>query len=87
MSNGTSDPTHGHQRSLDNLSQAHPVFMAPRTGLAWGLFLNSTWFSRMGAPYLCAGVLVLRSASLEARAPISDALPLEYVPPQSRGAP
>jgi alpha-glucosidase len=46
LTNWTSDPTHGHNRSMDNLYQAHPVFMALRPGLAWGLFLNSTWFSR-----------------------------------------
>jgi alpha-glucosidase len=35
----------GHCRGNDNLYQAHPVFLALRPGLAWGLFLHSTWYS------------------------------------------
>ncbi|HVA89092.1 MAG TPA: TIM-barrel domain-containing protein, partial [Chloroflexota bacterium] len=46
VTNWTSDPTHGHHRGMDNLYQAHPVFLAQRPGLAWGLFLHSTWLSR-----------------------------------------
>ncbi|MBK1718147.1 TIM-barrel domain-containing protein [Thiocystis violacea] len=35
----------GHGRGDDNLYQAHPMLMAVQPGLAWGLFLNSTWYS------------------------------------------
>jgi alpha-glucosidase len=35
----------GHSRGNDNLYQAHPVFLAVRPGLTWGLFLNSSWYS------------------------------------------
>ncbi|MBK1722536.1 glycoside hydrolase family 31 protein [Thiocystis violacea] len=35
----------GHSRGDDNMYQAHPMFMAVRPGLAWGLYLNSTWYS------------------------------------------
>ncbi|NEX19000.1 DUF5110 domain-containing protein [Thiorhodococcus mannitoliphagus] len=35
----------GHSRGDDNMYQTHPMFMAARPGLAWGLFLNSTWYS------------------------------------------
>jgi len=31
---------------MDNLYQAHPVFLALRPTLAWGFFLHSTWFTR-----------------------------------------
>jgi alpha-glucosidase len=35
----------GHSRGNDNLYQAHPMFLALRPGLAWGLFLHATWYS------------------------------------------
>ncbi len=35
----------GHCRGNDNMYQAHPVLMAVRSGLAWGLYLHSTWYS------------------------------------------
>jgi alpha-glucosidase len=35
----------GHSRGDDNLYQAHPVLVALRPELAWGLFLHSTWYS------------------------------------------
>ncbi|AGA90581.1 family 31 glycosyl hydrolase, alpha-glucosidase [Thioflavicoccus mobilis 8321] len=35
----------GHCRGDDNMYQAHPVFLAVRPRLAWGLFLNSPWYS------------------------------------------
>jgi alpha-glucosidase len=35
----------GHTRGHDNLYQAHPFFMAVRPGLAWGLFLHSSWYN------------------------------------------
>lgn len=46
ITNWTMDPAWGHNRSQDNLYQAHPFFMALRPGLAWGCFLNSTWYSQ-----------------------------------------
>jgi len=46
LTNWTVDPSHGHNRGMDNLYQAHPVFLVLRPTLAWGFFLHSTWFSR-----------------------------------------
>ncbi len=46
LSNWNVDAAWGHNRSDDNLYQSHPCFLALRPGLAWGLFLRSTWFSR-----------------------------------------
>ncbi len=46
VTNWTADPESGHGRGHDNMYQAHPIFMALRPGLAWGLFLNCTWYSR-----------------------------------------
>jgi len=46
LTNWTVDPSHGHNRGMDNLYQAHPAFLALRPTLAWGFFLHSTWFSR-----------------------------------------
>ncbi len=46
LSNWNLDAAWGHNRSDDNFYQSHPFFMALRPGLAWGLFLRSTWFSR-----------------------------------------
>jgi alpha-glucosidase len=37
--------TPGQSRVNNNLYQAHPSFVAVRPGFAWGLFLNSTWYS------------------------------------------
>lgn len=36
----------GQGRSLDNLYQAQPFFLAAQPGNAWGLFLNSTGYSQ-----------------------------------------
>lgn len=47
FTNWTFDPPWGHNRSMDSMYQAVPVFMAMRDGLAWGMFLNSStlsWF-------------------------------------------
>lgn len=49
FSHWTEDPPGPHNRAMDNLYQAHPLFMALRPGLAWGLLLHSTWFSRFDA--------------------------------------
>jgi alpha-glucosidase len=43
----------------DNLYQAHPLFMAVRPGLAWGLYLHSTWYSSFDAGAEREGVLTL----------------------------
>jgi alpha-glucosidase len=44
--NWTQDLPAGHYRGMSSLYQAHPYLMAQRPGLALGIFLNSTWFSR-----------------------------------------
>lgn len=50
LTNWTVDPScPGHRRGDDNMYQAHPVFMAVRPDLAWGLFLHSTWYSTFDA--------------------------------------
>ena len=47
LSNWTIDePSLGHTRLHDNLYQAHPVFVAVRPELAWGMFLNVTSYSQ-----------------------------------------
>ena len=46
LTHWTSDPcSPGDCRGDDNLYQSHPVFMAVRPGLTWGLYLRSTWYS------------------------------------------
>ncbi len=46
FSNWTVDPSlHGGAHGHQNMYHAHPFFMSIRPGLAWGLFLNSTWYS------------------------------------------
>ncbi len=46
LTNWSSDPcSAGYCRGDGNLYQTHPVFMALRPGLAWGLYLHSTWYS------------------------------------------
>jgi alpha-glucosidase len=40
------EPSLGHTRLHDNLYQSHPVLMAVRPELAWGLFLNVTSYSQ-----------------------------------------
>ncbi len=35
----------GHCRGNDNMYQSHPAFVAVRPGLAWGLYLHSSWYS------------------------------------------
>jgi alpha-glucosidase len=49
----------GHSRGNDNMYQAHPVFMAVRPGLAWGLYLHSTWYSTFDVGAERDGVLTL----------------------------
>jgi alpha-glucosidase len=49
----------GHSRGHDNLYQAHPTFLAVRPGLAWGLFLDSTWYSAFDVGDEAEGVLTL----------------------------
>ncbi|MBN9416297.1 MAG: alpha-glucosidase [Candidatus Eremiobacteraeota bacterium] len=45
--NWTVDPPNsGHHRGIASMYQAHPYLMLHRPGMALGLFLNSTWFSR-----------------------------------------
>ena len=39
-------PSSGHHRGTVSLYQAHPYLMLHRPGLALGLFLNSSWFTR-----------------------------------------
>ena len=39
-------PSTGHHRGISSMYQAHPYVMLHRPGLALGLFLNSSWFSR-----------------------------------------
>ncbi|HXE71499.1 MAG TPA: glycoside hydrolase family 31 protein [Candidatus Nitrosotenuis sp.] len=57
LTNWTVDPAWGHNRSTDNLYQAHPFFLALRPGLAWGLFLHSTWWSRFDVGSGRSGIL------------------------------
>jgi alpha-glucosidase len=40
------EPSLGHTRLHDNFYQAHPVLMAVRPELSWGLFLNVTSYSQ-----------------------------------------
>jgi alpha-glucosidase len=49
----------GHCRGNDNMYQAHPVFMAVRPGLAWGLYLHSSWYSAFDVGAEREGVLTL----------------------------
>jgi alpha-glucosidase len=49
----------GHSRGNDNLYQAHPTFIAVRPGLAWGLFLHSTWYSAFDVGAETEGVLTI----------------------------
>lgn len=60
LSHWTLDPSMpGHFGETDNLYQAHPVFMALRPGLAWGLYLHSTWYSSFDIGGERDGVLTL----------------------------
>lgn len=49
----------GHCRGNDNMYQAHPVLVAVRPGLAWGLFMASTWYSAFDVGAEREGVLTL----------------------------
>jgi alpha-glucosidase len=49
----------GHSRGNDNMYQAQPVFMAVRPGLAWGMYLHSTWYSGFDVGAERDGVLTL----------------------------
>jgi len=41
----------GHGRGNDNMYQSHPVLLAARPGLAWGLYLHSSWYSVIDTGY------------------------------------
>ncbi len=45
------DPDWGHGRHQSNLYQAHPAFMAVRTGLTWGMFLDVSYYSQFDVGY------------------------------------
>ncbi len=49
----------GHCRGNDNMYQAHPVLLAMRPGLTWGLFLHSSWYSAFDVGAEQEGVLTL----------------------------
>ncbi len=51
LSNWSRDPSDKHTRLLDNMYQVHPVFLSVRPGLAWGIFLASSWYSAFDAAY------------------------------------
>jgi alpha-glucosidase len=60
LAHWTLDPSMpGHCGQDDNLYQAHPLFMAVRQGLAWGLYLHSTWYSWLDVGAEREGVLTL----------------------------
>lgn len=67
LTNWTQDPTWGHGRGHDNLYQAQPVFMVQKPGLAWGLYLNCTWFSQfdVGADHARQLQLITHGGELE----------------------
>ncbi|MCA9790580.1 MAG: alpha-glucosidase [Candidatus Eremiobacteraeota bacterium] len=44
--NWTKDPEWGHTRKTDPTYQAHPTFLTVSRGFCWGLFLQSTFYSR-----------------------------------------
>lgn len=43
------DAAHGHTRNTDPLYQSHPVFLVIEEDFCWGMFLNSTFWSRIDA--------------------------------------
>jgi len=49
FSHWTIDPDFGHGRHQDNLYQAQPLFMALKDGVAWGLYLNGSYYSQLDA--------------------------------------
>ena len=51
------DPDWGHGRHQSNLYQAHPAFMAVRTGLTWGMFLDVSYYSQFDVGYTDPDVL------------------------------
>ncbi|ADI14857.1 glycoside hydrolase family 31 protein [Truepera radiovictrix] len=51
FTNWTFDPDWGHGRHQSNLYQAHPAFVAVRRGLAWGMFVNVTYYSQFDVGY------------------------------------
>ena len=51
FTNWAFDPDWGHGRHQSNLYQSHPAFMAVRTSLAWGMFLDSTYYSQFDVGY------------------------------------
>jgi len=67
MINWTCDPPHDHGPATDPLYIAIPVFLSLRPGLAYGLFLNSTWRSRfdMGASHPEAWVMETEGSELD----------------------
>ncbi len=51
FTNWAFDPDWGHGRHQSNLYQAHPAFVAVRTGLAWGMFLDVSYYSQFDVGY------------------------------------
>ena len=46
LTNWNFDPDWGHGRHQSNLYQSHPALLAVRPGLAWGMFLASSFYSQ-----------------------------------------
>jgi alpha-glucosidase len=57
LSNWTTDAVGYHHRGRDNMYQAHPFLLMLRPGLAWGLYLHSSWHSVLDLGYRDPGVL------------------------------
>ena len=51
FTNWAFDPDWGHGRHQSNLYQAHPAFVTVRTGLAWGMFLDVSYYSQFDVGY------------------------------------
>lgn len=51
--------TPGHCRGNDNMYQAHPLFLAAGDGHAWGLYMNTTWYSAFDVGHARDDVLTL----------------------------
>jgi len=51
FTNWNFDPDWGHGRHQSNLYQSHPAFMAVRPGFAWGMFLDSSFYSQFDVGY------------------------------------
>jgi alpha-glucosidase len=61
LTHWTQDRLPGQCRAHDNLYQAHPVLLAVRPGLVWGLYLHSTWYSAFDVGDEREGVLSLNT--------------------------